>query len=57
MGSIKNEAAIIRDGVVSGLSFLDNKRALPQLRMLFETETIPILKSNIKVAIRSLETY
>ncbi|GAH39733.1 unnamed protein product [marine sediment metagenome] len=57
IGSIKNESAIIRDGAVSGLSFLDEKRALPQLRMLFETETLPILKNNIKVAIRSLEIY
>lgn len=57
IGSIRNQSAIIRDGAVSGLSFLDDKRALPQLRMLFETETTPILKSNIKVAIRSLETY
>lgn len=57
MGAIRNQSAIIRDGAVSGLSFLDDKKALPQLRMLFETETIPILKSNIKVAIRSLETY
>ena len=57
IGLIKNEAAIIRDGAVSGLSFLDDKRALPQLRILFEIETVPILKNNIKVAIRSLETY
>jgi len=57
IGSIKNESAIIRDGAVSGLSFLDDKRALPQLRMLFETETVPILKNNIKVAIKGLETY
>ena len=53
---LKNVSSIIRDAAVSGLSFLDNKRALPQLRMLFETETITILKSNIKVAIKSLET-
>jgi len=55
IGSIKNESAIIRDGAVSGLSFLDDKRALPQLRMLFETETVPILKNNIEIAIKSLE--
>ena len=55
--SIKNESVIIRDGAVSGLSFLDDKRALPQLRMLFERETLPILRNNIKVAIRSLEIY
>lgn len=57
IGLIKNEAAIIRDGAVSGLSFLDDKRALPQLRMLFESESIPILKNNIKVAIKGLEMY
>ncbi|MBA7473217.1 hypothetical protein ES707_08552 [subsurface metagenome] len=57
IGSIKNESAIIRDGAVSGLSFLDDNRALPQLRMLFETDTVPILKNNIKVAIKGLETY
>ncbi len=57
MGFIKNDSAIIRDGAVSGLSFLDDRRALPQLRMLFETEAVPILKNNIKVAIRGLETY
>ncbi len=57
MGLIKDDSAIIRDGAVSGLSFLDDRRALPQIRMLFETEAVPILKSNIKVAIRSLETY
>jgi len=55
IGSIINESAIIRDGAVSGLSFLDDKRALPQLRMLVETETVPILKNNIKIAIISLE--
>ena len=55
MGSIRNESATIRDGAVSGLSFLDDKRALPQLRMLFETENAPILKNNIMVAIRGLE--
>ncbi len=55
--SIKNESAIIRDGAVSGLSFLDDNRALPQLRMLFETDTVPILRNNIKVAIKGLETY
>lgn len=57
MGLIKNEAPIIRDGAISGLSFLDDNRALPQLRMLFESETIPILKNNIKVAIKGLEIY
>lgn len=56
MSFIKDDSAIIRDGAVSGLSFLDDKRALLQLRMLFETETIAILKSNIQVAIRSIET-
>jgi hypothetical protein len=55
--SIVSESAIIRDGAVSGLSFLDDKRAIPQLRMLLESETAPILKNNIKVAIKCLETY
>lgn len=57
MSFIKDDSAIIRDAAVSGLSFLDDKRALPQLRILFETETVPILKNNIKVAIKGLETY
>ena len=57
ISSIKNKSAVIRDGAVSGLSFLDDNRALPQLRMLFETDTVPILKNNIKVAIKGLETY
>jgi len=57
MGLIKDDSAIIRDGAVSGLSFLDDRRALAQLRILFETETVPILKNNIKVAIKGLETY
>ncbi len=52
---ITDDSVIIRDGAVSGLSFLDDRRALPQLRMLLETETIPILKNNIKVAIKGLE--
>lgn len=52
---IKHDSAIIRDGAVSGLSFLDDKRALPQLYMLFETETVPILKNNIEVAIKGFE--
>ena len=56
MGFIQDSSALIRDGAVSGLSFLDDKRALLQLRMLFEKETITILKSNIEVAIKSLET-
>jgi len=56
ISSIKNKSAIIRDGAVSGLSFLDDKRALPQLYMLFEIESSPILKNNIKVAIKGLET-
>ncbi len=54
---IINESSVIRDGAVRGLSYLDDKRALPQLRMLFEFEPTPILKSNIKVAIKGLETY
>ena len=57
ISSIKEDSVIIRDGAVSGLSFLDDKRALSQLRMLFEREALPILKNNIKVAIRSLEIY
>ena len=57
MGFIKDDSAIIRDGAVSGLSFLDDERALPQLRMLFETETVPILKNNIKVAIKGFEPH
>lgn len=55
MQFIKHHSAIIRDGAVSGLSFLDDDRALPQLYMLFETETVPILKNNIQVAIRGFE--
>ncbi len=55
MHFIKHDSAIIRDGAVSGLSFLDDKRALPQLYMLFETETVPILKNNIEVAIKGFE--
>ncbi len=57
MGSIKSSSAIIRDAAVSGLSFFDDKRALPQLRILFEAETVPILKNNIRVAIKGLEAY
>lgn len=52
---LKNVSATIRDGAVSGLSFLDDKRALPQLRILYELETAPILKGNIQVAIENLE--
>ena len=57
IGSIKSSSAIIRDAAVSGLSFLDDKRALPQLHILFETETVPTLKNNIRVAIKGLEAY
>ena len=57
IGFIKHNSPIIRDGAVSGLSFLDDKRALFQLRMLFETETVSILKNNIKVAIKGLELH
>jgi len=57
ISSIKNGASIVRDGAVSGLSFLDDKRALPQLQMLLETETIPILKNNIEVVIKGLKEY
>jgi hypothetical protein len=53
---LKNESPIIRDGAITGLSFLDDKRALLQLRMLFEKESIPTLKNNIKVAIKGLES-
>jgi hypothetical protein len=52
---LKSVSPTIRDGAVSGLSFLDDNRALPQLRLLYERETAPILKGNIKVAIESLE--
>lgn len=52
IASTKNDSVIIRDGAVSGLSYLDDKRALPQLRMLYENEKIPMLKNNIKVAIK-----
>lgn len=52
---LTNVSSTIRDGVVSGLSFLDDNRALPQLRILYERETAPILKGNIKVAIENLE--
>lgn len=57
MDFIKDDSVIIRDAAVSGLSFLDDKRALPQLRMLLETETLPIAKNNIKVTIKGLELY
>ena len=57
MGFIKHNSAIIRDGAVSGLSFLDDKRALLQLRILFETENVPTLKNNIKVAIKGFESH
>jgi len=57
INSIKNGALIIRDGAVSGLSFLDDKRALPQLQILLKTETVPILKNNIEVAIKGLKEY
>lgn len=55
MGFIQNKSAIIRDAAVSGLSFLDDKRALLQLRMLLEKESVTLLKNNIRVAIKSLE--
>ena len=52
---ITHKSPIVRDGAISALSFLDDKRALPQLRMLLEAETSQTLKNNIKVAIKSLE--
>jgi hypothetical protein len=55
MRFVNHDSAIIRDAAVSGLSFLDDNRALRQLYMLLETETVPILKNNIQVAINSLE--
>ena len=55
MNSLNNDSATIRDGAVSGLSFLDDKRSLSQLRVLYENETAPIFKRNIEVAIENLE--
>jgi len=56
LGSLRDQVAIIRDGAISGLSFLDDKKALPQLRILLEKETVPTLKENIKVAMKDLES-
>lgn len=53
---LQNKTPLIRDGTVVALSFLDDRRALPSLHMLLEKETVPILRENIKVAIKDLET-
>lgn len=56
MRFIRHDSAIVRDAAVSGLSFLDDARALPHLRMLLQTEIVPVLNNNIRVAIESLES-
>lgn len=56
MKLLRDDSAIIRDGAVAGLSFFDDKKALAQLYILLEKETMPILKENIRVAITDLET-
>jgi hypothetical protein len=51
----KNRAALLRDAAVSGLSYLDDVRALPQLRILLEAEPSSMLRKIIYSAIRGLE--
>lgn len=57
MSFITHDSPIVRDAAVSGLSFLDDTRALPHLRMLLQTEIVPVLNNNIRVAIESLESH
>lgn len=56
MKLLRDDTAIIRDAAVAGLSFIDDQKALPQLYILLDKETALILKDNIKVAIKDLET-
>ena len=53
--ALESEVPIIRDGAILGLSFMDDKAAISILRVLLEGETIPVLRENIKVAIKDLE--
>jgi len=53
---LQHKDLIIREGAVAGISFFDDRRALPQLNLLLHAENSPILKNNIRVAISNLES-
>lgn len=56
IGLLDHHAPIVRDGAIMGLSFMDNKKAIPYLRKSLTKETVRTLRENIEVAIRDLET-
>lgn len=53
---LQHKELIIREGAVAGISFFDDRRALPQLNLLLQSEYSPILKDIIRVAISNLES-
>lgn len=53
---INRNDIIFRNGAVNGLSYLDDKRALPHLRELFAVERSSILKKNIIAALKGLDS-
>lgn len=52
---LNHPVPLIRDGAVAGLSFMDNRKALPYLRKALAAEGIPTIKGNIEIAIKDLE--
>ncbi|MFC1981340.1 HEAT repeat domain-containing protein, partial [Chloroflexota bacterium] len=56
VGLLDHHAPIVRDGAIMGLSFMDNKKAIPYLRKTLTKETVRALRENIEVAISDLET-
>lgn len=52
---LEDKGAVIRDGAVIGLSFMDDKDALPYLAKAFSKEIVPTLKRNIEVAMDELK--
>lgn len=53
---LSHHVPIVREGATVGLSFMDDKKAIPYLRKAFTLETVRTLKGNIAIAIKDLET-
>jgi len=53
---LSHHVPIVRDGVVAGLSFLDDRKAIPYLRRALTFENVRTLRGNIEIAIKDLET-
>jgi len=50
-----HKSAIVRDAASVGLSFMNDQRAITQLRMAIESETVPSLREDMECVADQLE--